>query len=50
MSLDQVRSYFGFTKVPFGKSLPPSALYRPPPTKKLWPGWPSWSPSRPSGC
>ena len=28
MSLDQVRSYFGFTKVPFGKSLPPSALYK----------------------
>jgi len=28
VSLDQVRSYFGFTKVPFGKSLPPSALYR----------------------
>jgi type II secretory pathway predicted ATPase ExeA len=28
MSLDQVRSYFGFTKMPFGKSLPPSALYK----------------------
>jgi type II secretory pathway predicted ATPase ExeA len=28
MSLDQVRSYFGFTQVPFGKSLPPSALYK----------------------
>jgi type II secretory pathway predicted ATPase ExeA len=28
VSLDQVRSYFGFTKMPFGKSLPPSALYR----------------------
>lgn len=27
MSIDQVRSYFGFTKMPFGKSLPPSALY-----------------------
>jgi type II secretory pathway predicted ATPase ExeA len=28
VSLDQVRSYFGFTKMPFGKSLPPSALYK----------------------
>ena len=28
MSLDQVRAYFGFTKMPFGKSLPPSALYK----------------------
>ena len=28
MSLDQVRSYFGFTKLPFGKSLPPAALYK----------------------
>jgi type II secretory pathway predicted ATPase ExeA len=28
VSLDQVRAYFGFTKMPFGKSLPPSALYR----------------------
>ena len=28
MSLDQVRSYFGFTKMPFGKSLPPSALFK----------------------
>ena len=24
---DQVRSYFGFTKMPFGKAVPPSALY-----------------------
>ena len=28
MSLDQVRSYFGFTQVPFGKAVPPSALYK----------------------
>ena len=28
MSLDQVRSYFGFTKMPFGKAVPPSALYK----------------------
>jgi len=28
VSLDQVRAYFGFTKIPFGKSLFPSALYR----------------------
>jgi type II secretory pathway predicted ATPase ExeA len=28
VSIDQVRSYFGFTAMPFGKSLPPSALYR----------------------
>jgi type II secretory pathway predicted ATPase ExeA len=27
VSLDQVRSYFAFTKVPFSKSVPPSALY-----------------------
>ena len=28
MSIDQVRAYFGFTKMPFGKSPAPSALYR----------------------
>jgi type II secretory pathway predicted ATPase ExeA len=28
MSIDQVRAYFGFTSMPFGKGLPPSALYR----------------------
>jgi type II secretory pathway predicted ATPase ExeA len=28
MSLEQVRSHFGFTKMPFGKDLPPSALHR----------------------
>ena len=50
MSLDQVRSYFGFTKMPFGKALPPSALYKAPATKKPLPGLASWSPSRPSGC
>lgn len=26
--IDQVRSHFGFTKMPFGKDLPPSALHR----------------------
>ena len=28
MSIDQVRAYFGFTKMPFGKALAPSALYK----------------------
>lgn len=28
MSIDQVRSHFGFTKMPFGKDLSPSALHR----------------------
>ena len=28
MSVDQVRSYFGFTKMPFSKLLAPSALYK----------------------
>ncbi len=28
MSMDRLCSYFGFTKVPFGKSVPPASLFR----------------------
>ena len=28
MSIEQIRSHFGFTKMPFGKDLAPSMLHR----------------------
>ena len=47
MSIDRLRSHWGFTRMPFGRDLAPSMLHNTAPTPRRWPASPgAWKSGR----